>query len=63
MRAARDERRLAAIGDVLSDLGDRASHAEVARRTGIPIGFLEWAYPKLGELTVAPHSQEAAWRK
>ena len=49
-RAAREQNRTALIGEVVRELADRATHEVVARRTGIPIGFLTWAYPTVEDL-------------
>ena len=43
-RTLRELRRRSLIADALSELGDRATHEAVARRTGIPVGYLEWFF-------------------
>jgi hypothetical protein len=43
------------IAEAVRELGEDATHEDVARRTGIPIGFLQWAYPTLDDLRRGRH--------
>jgi len=50
---ARNAARIAAIAGVVRDtLPDQVSHALVAERTGIPIGYLTWRFPSVEDLLV-----------
>ena len=49
-RLRREVRRRALIEAAVAELAEGLTHAEVARRTGIPLGYLEWAYPTLEDL-------------
>lgn len=54
-RAERAARRTRTIGDSARDLlgAGRLTHAAVAERTGVPLGYLLWAYPDTAALTAA----------
>lgn len=52
--SARASRRHDQIVQAVRDLAENATHEAVARRTGIPVGFLAFGYPDLRSLRDAP---------
>lgn len=48
--AARVVRRRRAIAEAVLALGADVTHAGVAQLTGVPLGYLEWAYPTVADL-------------
>ena len=48
-RATREVRRQALMAAVVRQL-DRITHEDVAHHTGLPAGFLAWAYPTIDDL-------------
>jgi len=50
MLAERAERRLAMISEASEELGDAATFERVARRTGIPLGFLHHFFETVEEM-------------
>jgi DNA-binding transcriptional regulator YbjK len=50
MRALREVRRRGLVAEVVDRLSDEATHERVAAATGLPLGYLQWAYPTLDDL-------------
>lgn len=48
-RLRREIRRGELVADALDALGDDADHTAVAALTGLPVGYLRWAHPQLGD--------------
>jgi hypothetical protein len=44
-RALRESRRRSLIEEAVRELGARATYERVALRTGLPLGYIEWAFP------------------
>jgi len=61
-RAERAAQRALTVGDSVRDLlGDgRLTHTAVAERTGVPLGYLLWAYPDTAALTAAAAQRRPA---
>ncbi|MEO9324253.1 hypothetical protein ABFT23_12240 [Nocardioides sp. C4-1] len=49
-RATRAARRTEAVADAVRDLGPDVDHVRVADVTGVPLGYLRWAYPSVADL-------------
>ncbi len=56
--AAREIRRRTMIAGAVGELGAGVTHEAVAQHTGIPLGFLRWAYPTVDDLQAGREPSE-----